>query len=120
VFSDDEEGDAMATDWALVGKILTPGTLHQSMIMGALRPAWGNPAGLKIRSIGEKKDNLFVAEFGCKADLDCILAGSPWIFGKYAVILREYDAKLKPSQIRFERMEIWVRLLDLPLGWMNQ
>jgi hypothetical protein len=28
VFSDDEEGDAMVTDWALVGKVLTPGTLH--------------------------------------------------------------------------------------------
>jgi hypothetical protein len=119
VFSDDEaEGEAPA-EWALVGKVISPGTLHQSTIFGALKPAWGNPVGLKIRSIGEKKDNLFVAEFGYRKDLDRILASSPWNFGKYAVILREYDDKLKPSEIRFERMEIWVRLLDLPLGWMN-
>jgi hypothetical protein len=120
VFSDDEvEGDNM-TGWALVGKVLSPGSLHQNTIFGGLKPAWGNPVGLRIRSIGEKKDNLFVAEFGCKMDIERILASSPWNFGKFAVILREYDDKLKPSQIRFERMEIWVRLLDLPLGWMNQ
>jgi hypothetical protein len=120
VFSDDEEEDETMTEWALVGKVISPGSLHQSTIFGALKPAWGNPVGLRIRSIGEKKDNLFVAEFGCKMDMERILASSPWNFGKYTVILREYDDKLKPSQIRFERMEIWVRLVDLPLGWMNQ
>jgi len=36
------------------------------------------------------------------------------------VILKEYDEKLKPSEIRFDRMDIWVRILNLPLGWMNQ
>lgn len=119
MFNDDEDEEE-ATEWALVGKVLSPGTLHQSTITGALRPAWGNPAGLKIRSIGDKKDNLFVAKFGCKRDMERILTGSPWIFGKYAVILCTYDAKLKASEIRFERMEIWARLVDLPLGWMNQ
>ena len=36
------------------------------------------------------------------------------------MILKEYDEKLKPSEIRFDRMDIWVRILNLPLGWMNQ
>ena len=85
-----------------------------------MKPAWGNPAGLKIRSIDEKSDNMFVAEFGSKVDLDRVLVGSPWIAGKHAVILKEYDEKLKPSEIRFDRMDIWVRILNLPLGWMNQ
>lgn len=62
---------------------------------------------------------MFVAEFGYRKDMELILASSPWNFGIYAVILREYDDELKPSEIRYERMEIWVRLLDLPLGWMN-
>jgi hypothetical protein len=34
--------------------------------------------------------------------------------------LKEYDEKLKPSEIHFDRMEIWARILNLPLGWMNQ
>jgi hypothetical protein len=70
--------------------------------------------------IGEKGDNLFVVEFGSKVDLDRVLAGTPWITGKHAIILKEYDEKLKPSEICFDRMDIWVRVLNLPLGWMNE
>lgn len=49
-----------------------------------------------------------------------MLTGTPWIAGKHTVILKEYDEKLKPSEVRFDRMEIWARILNLPLGWMNQ
>jgi hypothetical protein len=102
VFSDDDAKGEAPVEWALVGKVISPRTLHQGTIFGALKPAWGNSVGLKIRSIGEKKDNLFVAEFGYRKDMDRILASSPWNFGKYTVILREYDDNLKPSEIRFE------------------
>lgn len=40
--------------------------------------------------------------------------------GRYAVILQNYDKKLSASEIIFDRMELWVRILNLPLGWMNQ
>jgi hypothetical protein len=52
--------------------------------------------------------------------MERVLAGTPWLAGKHAVILKEYDEKLKPTEIRFDRMDIWVRLLNLPLGWMNE
>ncbi|CAN6289875.1 unnamed protein product [Urochloa humidicola] len=116
-FSDDEGGGA---EWAVLGKVISPSSLHANTIRSAMTPAWGNPFGLKIRSIGERGENLFVAEFGCKMDMERVLAGSPWIAGKHAVILKEYVVKLKPSEICFDRMDIWVRLLNLPLGWMNQ
>lgn len=90
---------------------------HNSVCYGA---GWGNPPGLKIRSIGERGDNLFVVEFGSKLDMDRVLASTPWIAGRHAVILKDYDEKLKPSDIRFDWMDIWVRILNLPLGWMNE
>ncbi|CAN6353966.1 unnamed protein product [Urochloa humidicola] len=120
-FSDDEDqGEDANVEWVLLGKAISPSTLHAATIRSAMTPAWGNPHGMKIRSIGEKGDNLFVVEFGSKVDMDRVLAGSPWITGKHAILLKEYDEKLKPSEIRFDCMEIWVRLLNLPLGWMNQ
>lgn len=85
-----------------------------------MRPAWGNSPGLKIRAIGEKGDNLFVAEFGNGRDLDRVMTGSPWLFGKYGVLLQEYDESLSVNEIVFDRLEIWVRILNLPLGWMNR
>ncbi|CAN6328230.1 unnamed protein product [Urochloa humidicola] len=120
-FNDNEDGEEIAhVEWALLGKVISPSTLHANTIRAAMTPAWGNPYGLKIRSIGEQSDNLFVAEFGNKVDMERVLTGSPWIAGKHAVILKEYDEKIKPSEITFDRMDIWVRILNLPLGWMNQ
>uniref|UniRef100_A0A0D9XZ83 Uncharacterized protein n=1 Tax=Leersia perrieri TaxID=77586 RepID=A0A0D9XZ83_9ORYZ len=85
-FSDDEKDDgSMSTQWVLFGKVLSPSTLHVSTILGAMKPAWGNPYGLKIRSVERE----------------------------------EYDKCVKPSNICFDKMDIWVRILDLPLGWMN-
>ena len=117
-FSDEEM--LPQEEWLLVGKVLSPTPIHVTTIRSSMKPAWGNPMGLKLRAIGEKVDNLFVAEFGCKADLERVLAGTPWMVGRHAVILKHYDEKLSASEIVFDRMEIWVRILNLPLGWMNQ
>ena len=76
--TEEEEDNAGPTvEWALVGKVLSPSTVHSSAIQGVMKPAWGNPAGLKIRSIGMKGDNLFVAEFGFKQGIERALGGSP-------------------------------------------
>lgn len=61
----------------------------------------------------------FIAEFGCMVDRDRALMGSPWTVGKYSVLLQSYDEGLNAAEIKFDHMEIWVRLLSLPLGWMN-
>lgn len=62
---------------------------------------------------------MFVAEFGSAHDMNRALEGSPWMIGKYAVILQPYDGSLKPSDICFDWMDIWMRILNLPLDWMN-
>lgn len=120
-FSDEEDmEDTAVVDWALVGKVLSPVVIHATTIHRAMKPAWGNPHGLKIRSIREKCENLFVAEFAFEQDMVRSLGGSPWMVGKHALILQPYDESLRPSEICFDRMEIWVHILNLPLGWMNQ
>ena len=39
---------------------------------------------------------------------------------RHAVILQEQNPRLRPSEIRFDSMSIWVRILDLPYEWMNE
>ncbi|XP_012701525.1 uncharacterized protein LOC101786648 [Setaria italica] len=120
-FSDAEEEETLApVEFALYGKILSPVPVHVSTVRSAMKPAWGNPVGLKLRAIGEKKDNLFVAEFGSQRDMERILAGAPWMVGKYSILLQEYDGKLTATDVKFERVELWARLLNLPIGWMNR
>jgi hypothetical protein len=106
-FCDDEDDVVLPTmEWALVGKILSPMAVHINTVRSAMKPAWGNPAGLKLRSIGEKGDNLFVAEFAGKVEMARVLAGTPWMVGRHAVILQPYDERLSASEIVFDRMEI--------------
>jgi hypothetical protein len=39
--------------------------------------------------------------------------------GRYAVILQDYDESLKPSDVSFIKVSMWVRILDLSFEWMN-
>lgn len=119
-FSDEEDVLEPAMEWEVVGKVLSPLAIHVNTIRAAMKPAWGNPFGLKIQAIGEKGENLFTAEFGTKVDMERVLGGTPWMVGRHAVILKPYDEKLSASEIVFDRMEIWARIPNLPLGWMNQ
>jgi hypothetical protein len=120
-FSDDEDEEVVPqVEWLLVGKVLSPAPVYVNTVRSTMKPTWGNPVGLKFQSIREKGNNLFVVEFGCKSDMERVLAGTPWMVGRHAVILKNYDEKLSASEIIFDRMELWVRILNLPLGWMNR
>jgi hypothetical protein len=55
MLSDDEDEANPTVEWALLGKVLSPTIVHALTIHGAMRPAWGNPVGLKIRMMGRKK-----------------------------------------------------------------
>lgn len=87
--ADDVEDGLATSDSAIIGKVLSQGVLHIQTIMAALRPAWGNPKGLVLKTVGH---NLFIAEFGSKQDKDRVLDGSPWTVGKRAVLIQEFDA----------------------------
>jgi hypothetical protein len=114
--SDDEDaGGAAAEQWALDGKVLSPNVIHIQTIRAAMRPAWGNPRGLRVRPAG---DNVFVAVFANKADRDRAQEGMPWMVGRHAV-LQAHDPRLRLSDVRFDSMTIWVRILNLPFEWMN-
>ncbi|CAM0943579.1 unnamed protein product [Alopecurus aequalis] len=117
VLDDGADGVPVHSKWALVGKVLAPNKLHISTISAALRPAWGNPRGLLLNPAG---DNLFVAEFATKADKTRVQDGPPWVVGKHAVLLREFDVDLRPRDMIFNGMKIWARILDLPFGYMHK
>jgi hypothetical protein len=69
-FSDDEQigDDGGSLEFALIGKVLSPLPLHISTTMSAMKLAWGNPFGLRLRSVGEQADNFFIAEFSNDMD----------------------------------------------------
>jgi hypothetical protein len=49
-----------------------------------------------------------------------VLKNGPWQFGFSVVLLKDYDGSIRPSDMTFDWMEIWVRVLDLPMDMMNR
>ncbi|KAM0864363.1 hypothetical protein ACQ4PT_043964 [Festuca glaucescens] len=115
----DDRGDDFPThsEWAIVGKVLSPTKLHISTISAAHRPVWGNPRGLLFNPAG---DNTFVAEFGSRADKERVVDGPPWVVGKHAVLLKDFDIDQRPQDMVFNRLKIWARIINLPFGYMNK
>ncbi|KAM0869856.1 hypothetical protein ACQ4PT_040401 [Festuca glaucescens] len=100
VFDDTQDLNLVDPDKAFVGKVLAPNKLHIQTISSAMRPAWGNPRGLVFNPAG---NNLFIAEFGSKADRDRVMEGSPWTVGKHAVLMKKYDVDVQPTEVVFDR-----------------
>jgi hypothetical protein len=117
VLDDGVEEISVHSSWMLVGKVLSPSTLHISTIAAVLRSAWGNPRGLLMNPAGV---NLFVAEFKSKADMDRVLDGPPWVVGKHGVLLQGFDVDLKPQDMIFNKLKVWVRIFNLPFGYMQK
>jgi hypothetical protein len=84
--------------------------------MSALRPAWGNPKGMEYRSVG---DNTFIVEFATKLDKDRVEAGAPWTVGKHAVLINNFDARQRPSDVCFDKLTLWARIKNPRFELMN-
>uniref|UniRef100_A0ACD5U3J6 Uncharacterized protein n=1 Tax=Avena sativa TaxID=4498 RepID=A0ACD5U3J6_AVESA len=114
---DDREEDGVKHKWSLAGKVLFRNTFHIQTITSALRPAWGNPKGLVFRSVGR---NMFVADFKSQRDRDRVKAGSPWHVSHNDVILEEFVDHMRPTELKFDKLQLWDRVINLPFNLMNE
>jgi hypothetical protein len=44
----------------------------------------------------------------------------PWQFDFNVVLIEDYDGSVRPSVMVFDSLDIWVRVLDLPMDMMNR
>jgi hypothetical protein len=52
-------------------------------------------------------------ECATQPDWERVWEGSPWHVSKNAVILSEFEECMKPSELRFDRLSIWARVMNL-------
>ncbi|KAM0877414.1 hypothetical protein ACQ4PT_035543 [Festuca glaucescens] len=109
----DDHDEGAQKKWLLAGMVLHRNVFHINTIISALRPAWGNPKGLLLRSVGENK---FIAKVATERDRSRVWEGSPWHVSKNAVILSEFEDCMKPSELRFDRLQLWARVMNLPFN----
>lgn len=52
--------------------------------------------------------------------MDRILDGSPWNVRNKVVLIQKFDPNLRPTDVKFDRMAVWIRIYNLPFGLMNK
>ena len=83
----------------------------------AMERAWGLHGPTQFKDIGE---NRFVVRFTMEGDWKHVMKNGPWQFDLNAVLLRDFDGSVRPSDMVFDSMDVWVRVLDLPMDYMNK
>jgi hypothetical protein len=48
------------------------------------------------------------------------MKGGPWQFDFNVVLLKKFDGATRPSDMVFDELELWARVLDLPMDMMNR
>lgn len=64
----------------LVGKVLSHKYLRPNIVMGVIQDLWCPKASVEATTIG---DNCIVFSFNSEEEVQVVLKGSPWFFGKF-------------------------------------
>ena len=61
-----------------------------------------------------------MVDFESKRDLDRVREGSPWHVNHHAIILEKFDECMKLSELKFDKLQLWARILNLPFNLRNE
>jgi hypothetical protein len=103
--------------WAVVGKVCSPRKLIIRALEKAMLRAWGLHRPAQFKDIG---DNRFVVRFSSEGDWKHVMRNGPWQFDFNAILIKDFDGAVRPSDMIFDTLEVWVRVLDLPMDMMNR
>jgi hypothetical protein len=89
----------------------------RSPLERAMEKAWGLHRTALFKDIG---DNRFVVRFSSEGDWKHVMRNGPWQFDFNPILLQKFDGSIRPSDMVFNSLDVWVRVLDLPLDKMNR
>ena len=75
--------------------------------------AWGLHREAKFKDIG---GNKFVVHFRSEGDWKHAINNGPWQYDFNVLALKDYESNTRPSEMVFDKVEVWVRVTDLPPG----
>ncbi|KAI4982134.1 hypothetical protein ZWY2020_022626 [Hordeum vulgare] len=113
VFEETEQQPLKIPRWSAVGKVYSSKPMIMNAVEKAMQRAWGLHKEAKFRELGS---NTFVVHFGSEGDWRHAMHNGPWQYDFNVLILKEYEGNTRSSEIVFDKVDIWVRVDDLPPG----
>ncbi|KAK1686331.1 hypothetical protein QYE76_047179 [Lolium multiflorum] len=117
IIKSSDSADVPRPRWAVVGKVCSPRPLVLSGFERAMQRAWGLHRPAQFKDLG---GNRFVVRFSSEGDWNHVLKSGPWQFDFNVVLFQDYNGSVRPPDMCFDFLDMWVRVLDLPMDKMNR
>jgi hypothetical protein len=102
---------------SILFKLLTIRPFNGEAFKSSVRTMWASPGGVTVRDI---TDNLFMAVFTTKDDMERIFVLSPWTFDKKLIQMVRFIGDLQPTAVKFTHAAFWIRIMNLPIKSMTR
>lgn len=97
--------------WSTVGKVCSMRPFNRVALERTMKRAWGLHKEARFREMGA---NTFVVHFGSEGDWKHVMNSGPWQYDFNVLIMKDYEGDKRPSEMVFDKIDVWVRVTDLP------
>ena len=104
------------TRWCLVGRFLTDSPIDFQAMQHKMASLWRPGRGLYVKQL---EGNRFLFQFYHEIDIKRVMEGSPWMFGRFHLIMERLKEGDNPRTMAINNLDIWVQLHDISAGFMS-
>jgi hypothetical protein len=96
--------------WLAIARFYSGQNFSVNALFSEMSRAWGLKEALHARNLGQ---NIFVLEFDLQQTFNFVLNGGPWRHKGAALIVVPYDGLTRPSDLKIEKINLWVQIYDV-------
>ncbi|XP_071677284.1 uncharacterized protein [Lolium perenne] len=97
--------------WMAVMRLLTPRTYSTTSLKKTMLFAWALAQDVVFRDMEENK---ILIQANCLGDWKKITEQGPWLFRDHGLLIEKYDGSCRASTVELNRIQAWVRILEVP------
>lgn len=112
---DATSGSNLDLRFALVGRFVTDRFIRLHEMRNVHAANWQPGKGVAIQEISPQ---LFLFQFGHKADMRRIMDGGAWAYDNHVLVYERVQQGVDPETIPLTSLAIWVQVWQLPVGYM--
>ncbi|TXG61366.1 hypothetical protein EZV62_012729 [Acer yangbiense] len=114
---EDQRDEEVEVELCLVGKVLSGKKVNRDAFKNLIEQLWSPFGRVEVKSVGV---NIFMFHFRKHEEWSKIWQRGPWYFDKSLLVLEKPEGMGNISQLRFDKVELWIQIHDVPIICMNR
>ncbi|TXG53061.1 hypothetical protein EZV62_022230 [Acer yangbiense] len=114
---EDQRDGEVEVELCLVGKILYGKKVNMDAFKNLIEQLWSQFGSVEVESVGV---NIFMFHCNNQEERNRIWQRGPWYFDKSLIVLEKPEGMGNISQLRFDKVKLWIQIHDVPIICMNR